>query len=209
MVSTIVKLQRNHVSFIFFAILTAFSGLLCAQQLSCTQVHSMAQLARARSLTELNSLRATAGNSYRARLVFAIRALELQPTQLTAAAVLDFLPKDETHREDWYSLNGWICDAEPDQDVKSLAQLQARMSRDFAKSAILFPTKMYQYISYPVVLGLDPHDNYAEEMAAVCRRRPREFAAAINQLPEKDRSWFLRVVFEPSGCRALEHPETD
>jgi hypothetical protein len=201
--------QRNHVGFLFFAILAALSGHLCAQQPSCAQVHSMAQMARARSMAELNPLRTPAGNSYRAQLVFAFRALELQPTEHTASAVLDFLPKDDTHREDWSSLSGWICDEEQDQDVTSLAQLQARMSRDFAKSVILSPTRMYQYVSYPVILGLDPHDDYAGQMVAVCRRRPREFATAVKQLPEKDRSWFLQVVFEPPGCRALEHPEAE
>jgi hypothetical protein len=201
--------QPNHVGFVFFAILAALSGQLRAQQPSCAQVHSMAQMARARSMAELNPLRTSAGDSYRAQLVFAFRAFELQPTELTASAVLDFLPKDDTHREEWYSLSGWICHEEQDQDVTSLAQLQTRMSRDFAKSVILSPTRMYQYVLYPVILGLDPHDDYAEEMVAVCRRRPRDFAAAINQLPEKDRSWFLRVVFEPADCRALEHPEAE
>jgi hypothetical protein len=157
----------------------------------------------------LNSLRRPAGNSYRAQLVFAFRALELQPTQLTASAVLEFLPKDDSHREEWYSLSGWICDEEQEQDVKSLAKLQARMSHDFAKAAILSPARMYQYVSYPVIIGLDPHDDYAEEMAAVCRKHHQEFSAAVNQLPEKDRAWFLRVVFEPSSCRALEHPEAE
>ena len=196
-------------SFVFFATIAAISGQLCAQQLSCTQVHAMAQMVRARSTAQLNPLRASAGNNYRAQLVFAFRALELQPTKLTASAVLDFLPKDDSRREEWYSLSGWICDGEHDQDVKSLAQLQGRMYRDFAKSIILSPTRMYQYVSYPIIIGLDPHDDYADEMTAVCRRRHREFAAAIDQLPEKDRTWFRQVVFEPSGCRALAHAEAE
>jgi hypothetical protein len=177
--------------------------------MNCAQVHAMAQMARARSTSTLNLLRASAGDSYRPQLVFAFRAFELQPTKTTASAVLDFLPRNDSHREEWYSLSGWICHGEQEQDVKSLARLDGRMSHDFARSVIISPTKMYQYVSYPVIIGLDPHDNYAEEMVAACRGRPREFAAAINQLPEKDKSWFLRVVFEPSDCRALAHPEAE
>jgi hypothetical protein len=203
------RLHPIYRSFLFFATIAALSGQICAQQLSCAQVHAMAEMVRARSTSQLNPLRTSAGNNYRAQLVFAFRALELQPTKLTASAVLDFLPKDDSHREEWYSLSGWICDGEQDQDVKSLAQLQGRMSRDFAKSVILSPTRMYQYVSYPVIIGLDPHDDYAEKMTAVCRRRPREFAAAIDQLPEKERTWLRHVVFEPSGCRALAHPEAE
>jgi hypothetical protein len=68
---------------------------------------------------------------------------------------------------------------------------------------------MYQYVPYPVILGLDLHDDHAEQMTAVCRKSHREFVVAINQLPEKDRDWFLRIVFEPSDCRVLAHPEAD
>jgi hypothetical protein len=135
--------------------------------------------------------------------------LELEPTEHTASAVLDFLPQNDSHREEWYSLSGWICEQEQERDVKSLAMLQARMSHDFATSVILVPTKMNEYVSYPVIMGLDPHDDYAERMTAVCRRHHREFTAAISQLPERDRDWFLRIVFEPSGCRTLAHPEAD
>jgi len=194
---------------VLFAFVAALSDQLCAEQLSCAQVHAMAEMTRPGSISELNSLKASAGDSYRAHLVFAFRALELQPSELTASAVLDFLPEDDRHREEWYSLSGWICDEEQDQDVKSLARLQARMSRDFAKSVILSPTRMYQYVSYPVIMGLDPHDDYAEQMTAVCRKHHHEFIAAINQLPEKDREWFLRIVFEPADCRPLAHPEAE
>jgi len=169
----------------------------------------MAQMARARSISELGLLRTSAGDSYLAHLVFAFRALELQPTKLTASAVLDFLPLDDSHREEWYSLSEFICREEQDRDLTSLARLQTRMSRDFAKSVILVPKRMYQYVQYPVIMGLDPNDDYAEEMTAVCREHHIEFTAAIDQLPEKERSWLLRVVFEPSDCRALEHPEAD
>jgi hypothetical protein len=191
------------------AILTLCSGLLCAEDLNCIQVHAVAQMARAQSLSELKLLKASAGQSYRAQFVFTFRAFELQPTEITASAVLDFLPQDDSHREEWYSLSGWICDEEQQRDVISLAKLQTRIPRDFARSVILFPKRMYEYVSYPVILGLDPHDDYAEQTTAVCRRRHQQFTAAVNQLSEKDRAWFQRVVFESSGCRALEHPEAD
>jgi hypothetical protein len=160
-------------------------------------------------MSELQHLKMSAGQSYRAQLVFTFRTFELQPKETTASAVLDFLPQDDSHRNDWYSLSEWICVEEQDRDVISLARLQTRIPRDFAKSVILFPKRMYQYVSYPVILGLDPHDDYAEETTAVCLKRHQEFTAAVNQPPEKDRAWFLQVVFDSSGCRALSHPEAD
>jgi hypothetical protein len=203
------RLHSTRFCIVIFAIAGAFAGQLCAEQLNCAQVHAMAQMARARSISELQSLRTSGGESYRAQLVFTFRALELEPTEHTASAVLDFLPQNESHREEWYSLSGWICEQEQERDVTSLAKLQARMSHDFQTSVILVPKKMNEYVSYPVIMGLDPHDDYAERMTAVCKRHHREFTAAVNQLPEKDREWFLRIVFEPAGCRALAHPEAD
>jgi hypothetical protein len=203
------RLHSTQFCVVICALAVAVAGRLCAEQFDCAQVHAMAQLARARSISELQSLRTSAGESYRAQLVFAFRALELKPTEPTASAVLEFLPQNDSHREEWYSLSGWICEEEQERDVTSLAKLQARMSHDFAMSVILVPKKMNEYVSYPVIMGLDPHDDYAERMTAVCKRHHREFNAAINQLPEKDRDWFLQIVFQPSGCRPLAHPESD
>ena len=203
------RLHPTHVRLVVCAILAALSSDLHAQQLSCVQVHTLAKMARAKSMREMKPLKASAGESYLAQLVFAFRNFELQPSENTASAVLDFLPRDDSHREEWYSLSGWMCAEEQKREAISLAKLQARMSTDFARSVILVPTRMNQYISYPVIMGLDPHDDYAEAMIGVCRKRHSEFAAAIDQLPEKDRACFLRVVFEPSNCRALAHPRTD
>jgi hypothetical protein len=189
------RLHLTQFCIVIFAIAGAVAGQVSAEQLNCAQVHAMAQIARARSISELQSLRTSAGESYRAQLVFAFRGLELKPTELTASAVLEFLPQNDSHREEWYSLSGLLCEQEQMRDVKSLAMLQARMSHDFATSVIIVPNKMKEYVSYPVIMGLDPHDDYAERMTAVCRRHHREFTAAVNQLPEKDRNWFLRIVF--------------
>ena len=193
------RLHSTQCCVVIFAIAGALAGQSCAEQLNCAQVHAMAQMARASSISELQSLRRSAGESYRAQLVFAFRALELEPTNLTASGVLDFLPQNDSHREEWYSLSGWICEQEQERDVKSLAMLQARMSHDFARSVILVPKKMNEYVSYPLIMGLDPHDDYAERMTAVCRRHHREFTAAIKALAEKDRDWFLRIVFRTFG----------
>jgi len=201
--------HSTHINFVLFGIVVVLSGRLFGQQLSCAKVHAMAQMARARSMSALNLTRPAAGSSYLTHLAFAFRALELHPSEVTASAVLDFLPQDDSHSEEWSSLSGWLCDKEQERDVVSLARLQARMPRDFAESVILLPKRMYQYVSYPAVMGLGPHDDYAEEMTAVCLKRHREFNAAVDHLPEKDKDWFLRVVFEPSDCRALYHPEAE
>lgn len=202
-------MQLTHITSSIFAVAVVLSGHLSAQQMSCAQVHAMAGMARASSTKELNTFKSSAGESYLAQMVFTFRAFELKPSKATAAAVLDFLPHDDSHRQDWYSLSGFICDKEQMRDVTSLALIQTRMSRDFARSVILRPERMYQYISYPVIMGRDPHDDYAVRMAAVCRSRHLEFVAAVDRLPEKDKAWFLRIVFDPSGCRTITYPEAD
>ena len=161
------RLRLNYISILAVAILSVLASELCAQQQTCVQVLALAKMARARSVSELDPLKASVDNSYLAQLVFTFRSFELQPTEGTASAVLDFLPRDESHREEWYSLSGLMCAEETQGDVIALARIQARMSRDFAKSVILFPKRMNQYVSYPVIMGLDPHDDYAEAMTGV------------------------------------------
>ena len=203
------RLHLTRVILVSAAIVAALCAELSAEQLSCVQVHALARAARAKSVSELDSLKASVDESYLAQLVFAFRSFELHPSTSTASAVLDFLPQDDSHRNEWYSLSGLMCAEEQQQDVISLARLQARMSRDFAKSVNLVPKKMNQYVSYPVIIGLDPHDDYAEAMVSVCQKHHSEFTAAVEQLSEKDKAWFLRVVFEPVSCRALAHPEAE
>lgn len=183
--------------------------LLPAEQISCAQVHAMAQMTRVKSTAELQALKGPAGSTYLAHLVFAFRDFQIHPSRITASAVLGFLPQDDSHREDWYALSGWICDKEETADVTALARLQDRMSHEFAKAIIILPDQMYQYISYPIILGLDPHDDYAEQMESVCRTKSREFKDAVNKLPEKDKGWFLRTVLNPESCHALAHPEAE
>lgn len=191
------------------ALATLASTSLSAEPMSCPQVRAMAEMTRVNSTAELQALRMPAGNGYLARLVFAFREFQLHPSTVTASAVLGFLPQDDSHREDWYSLSGFICDQEDMADITALAKFQDRMSHEFAQAVLIVPEKMFEYVSYPVILGLDPHDDYAEQMEAVCRARPNSFNAAVNKLSDKDKAWFLKIVFDLQGCHALYHPEAE
>lgn len=69
------RLHSTHLCVVIFALVGALPGRLRAEQLNCAQAHAMAQMARARTISELQSLRSSAGESYRAQLVFTFRVL--------------------------------------------------------------------------------------------------------------------------------------
>lgn len=80
----------NKLALVLLAGALTLTGRLLAQQLSCDQVPAIAKMADAQSSKALEQLKSSAGNDYRAELVFTFRQFEVKPTSETATAVLDF-----------------------------------------------------------------------------------------------------------------------
>lgn len=93
--------------------------------------------------------------------------------------------------------------------MKTLGQLQARLPRDLARAIVLHPEKLHEFISYSYDSIQDPHSDYALQMKPVYRHDHRRFLNEVNQMPEKDRSWFVTKIFDPDRCRAIALPEAD
>jgi hypothetical protein len=180
------------------------------EQQNCTEVHAMVRMVRAQSVAALERSKAAAGEGYRARVAYAFRRFELMPEDRAAAtAVLDLIPKRLEQGGELLYLSGPLCDEESVAEMKTLGRLDDRLARDWANAAILIPERMADYVSYPIIMGLNPHDDYAVQMRRVCRAHHDELAAAVRKLPEHDREWFLKQVFNPKGCRTLGFPEAD
>jgi hypothetical protein len=181
-----------------------FCGCLCAQERNCSEISSLAKMARAGSTARLIAEKQKAGNSYWVQVVFAARQLELDPANKRAAtALLILIPKDDAQHLVWITLGDSLCDAEPVQDIMLLGRLRDRLSRDLAKAVLLVPDKMQEYVSYAATAVQDIENDYAVQMETVCRTNHSGFTKAIEQLPAKDRDWFKGHILNPKGCRAL------
>jgi hypothetical protein len=191
--------------------LTILSGLM-AQEPGCLEIPQMAAMARARTVAALESAKQKAGDSYRARLIFAARMLEVDGGNKGAAeSLLNLLPRDEFGPEQyvWLSLDqlekcpsGGI----PESDLTPLFRLQYRLPRDTARAVLLVPDKMFPYVSYAQI-SLNPESDYAVQMKKVCKARHKEFIGAVNQLSPRDKAWFVSKIFNPDGCRTIFFPE--
>ena len=172
----------------------------------------MAAMARANTSAALKARKERAGESYRARLIFAARTLEIDPRSKAAAdSLLSLLPRDEDdiERAAWFDLtqledcpSGGL----PGTDLEPLGTLQYHLPRLAARAVILAPDKMFDYVSF-TQLALSPDSDYAVQMRKVCRTRHRQFVGAVNKLSPKDKSWFVSEIFNPDACRTLAFPE--
>jgi hypothetical protein len=192
------------------SIFLLFSQHSCAQDLDCNRISTISNMAVAKSTPELEKWRKDSGGSYLARLVFSSRLFELEPKHGSAASnLLAFVPPDKKEEAFWHTLDGFLCEKETVKEVKTLAELQARLPRDLARAVLLVPAKMPEYVSYAYTSIQDPHSDYALQMRSVCQARSKPFVAAVNSLPSDDRRWFIKKIFDPRGCHALALPEAD
>jgi hypothetical protein len=178
----------------------------------------MAAMARANFPAALMSWKKRAGDSYRAKVVFAFRSFEIDPASRSkASAILALIPRDEEEDAVWHELGQSFCDAEPISDMEALGRFGVRLPRDLSRAILLVPDKMPEYVSYAGTSIADPDSDYAERMEVVCRAKHKEFSDAVdklptrdkNWLPSKDKTWFVTTVFDPMTCRAIAHPEAD
>lgn len=176
----------------------------------CNEVHAIALTSRASSLAELDKTKQSAGNSYRARMVFFARSFELQPGSRDAAvSLLNLLPQNDAQHTTLMTLGDSLCDGESVAEMKSLSRLGERLPRDLAKAVLLVPDKLPSYVGYASTSVGDPHSDYAVQMEAVCRAKHSEFVKAVEGLPTDQRDWFVKHILNPDGCHALALPEAE
>lgn len=188
----------------------AFCGALFAQEPNCNEIAAMARMARAKSSAALTAEKQKAGNSYRARVIFAARSLEFHRTgQRAAVQLLNLIPKDDGQQNTWMTLGDSLCSSETVFDMKSLGRLGASLPHGLSKAVLLVPNKLPDYVAYALISTQDPHSDYAVQMQTVCRDKHPEFMKAVEELPSDKRGWFLKHVFNPQGCRALAQPEAE
>lgn len=166
-------------------------------------------MARAQSVQVLTQLGAIAGDSYSARLLFTFRMFEIQPNMNSAQKVTELIPRNHNEDGAWHSLNGFLCEQESLAEIKTLASLQARLPHDLASAVDAYPDKMYLFVSYAYDSIQDPQSDYAVQMQLVCRHKHGRFVNAVNEMPVKDRDWFITKIFDPAECRAIALPEAD
>jgi hypothetical protein len=183
-------------------------GFLRAQTADCNVIRTLAETARAPSDSKLLSLKESAGDSYRANLVFAWRTFQLQPKDPTRAErLLMLIPSDDDQRGVILMLGDSLCDSETVTQMESLARVRDDFAHELARAVLVVPRFLASYIRYSLLATRDPHSNYAVEMAAVCKVAHDQFVNAVRQLSATDQQNLTRSVLDPNGCRVIAVPE--
>jgi hypothetical protein len=96
-----------------------------AQEITCDQIASMARMVSVRSTGALIAEKQKAGDSYRAQLVFASRAIELRPKDPESAVrLLNLIPQNDAQNTVWMTFGDSLCDHESIAEMKALARLE-------------------------------------------------------------------------------------
>src|SRR5947209_3264236 len=141
----LICLERMSVKLKWIMQLVIFGNLLLAnvlcgaENLSCSQVAAISNMAAAKSTPSLAKWQKKAGDSYIAHLVYSFRAFELKPRdRQLASTLLSLVPPSKEDESLWHTLDGFLCEEERIADLKILAALQARIPHDLARAVVLF-----------------------------------------------------------------------
>ena len=204
-------LRETVLKWAFWTALTLMSmGMSFGQEANCGEVAATARMARAKSLAALNAEKPKAGGTYRARVVFAARAFQLNPNSKHAAEMLlESIPKDDEQQRVLLELGDSLCDGESLSDMESLARVGDSMPESLARAVLIVPEQLRAYVAYALTSIQDPHSDYAVQMEIVCRAQRSEFIKSVGRLPSDQKTLFIKRVFNPDTCKALSLPESE
>lgn len=195
---------------LFVALFQISNAQDASKNMPCDQVHAIARMARAKSLSALVKAESTAGNSYRAQIVFRARSFELRPNDRNAAlSLLNLIPQDDPQHGILVTLGESLCDDEMVAEMFAMSRISDHLAHDFARAVLLVPDMLPRYLAYGSISVQDPHSDYDVQMQTVCRAKHSKFEKAVEELPPDQRDWFVKHVFNPDGCRAIALPESD
>jgi hypothetical protein len=123
--------------------------------------------------------------------------------------LLALLPDTQEHQQALLTLGDSLCYRESIRDMRDLARVAERLPAEFAKAVLLAPDLLPAYVSYASTAVLDPHNDYAVQMKAVCQKLHERFNASVQQMPENTRRPFVQHIMNPDTCTVLAIPESD
>jgi len=145
-----------------------------------------------------------------ARIVYYTNLLRLRPGDRGAScALLENIPATDDEYERLTTLDGNLYQDETDAETGAVGQAYWHMSRNLARALKVCPRFLPVFIRYGVLAMPNPHDDYPNWAARVCRSNPSRFLKAFETLSPKDRHYIARYVIEPEGCKQIAFPEAD
>lgn len=191
--------------------LWAATPLAHAETETCEQVMAMARMARAESVAAAVAERKFAGDSYRAKTVYAARVFILHPNDVMAAGrLLSLIPSDKDEEIAWSAFgDAFLCEKQSDSDMRTLAKLGAELPSLLASAATLKPSEMPRYVRYAFIAAGNPDNDHTVQMERVCRTRRDIFVRAVKALVPDEKAEFDARVFDVKKCKAIHLPESD
>lgn len=200
-------MNKDHVILAITTLLSVAFSCACAQ--SCAETAAAAAMARAKTVHALTEASKQAGESYRARLIFAYRSFQLHPGKEAAQGLLALLPADDSEQITVMTLGDSLCDEESVGDMKTFSRVYEGLARALAKAVLLEQRSLPAYVRYALVATGDPHSDYAVQMKTVCQHAHLDFVGAVKQLPQDKQPLFAKHVMDPTTCRPLAIPEAE
>ena len=195
-----------------FAVAITWSALpqtqsAVAQIDHCKQQKRSVEIESAQSFQELSKLHATWNSSAQLDFFFAYRTFELKKSPETAATLLRLTPQTEQQEAARYEISGHNCSGLTEQESRALDSMYDGLSPLLQQAVMVAPQLLDKYVSYSLLATMDVHSDYPNQMIPVCRAFHPQFINAVSRLPDRDRKWMTKHLFDPGRCKSLFNPE--
>lgn len=145
-----------------------------------------------------------------ARLVYYTSLQRLEPDNRHAACgLLRNMPRGGRAYPRLLYLGGYIAPGESEDQVLALGQSYWRLNGHLAQAMKLCPGHLPAFIKYGETAFADPHNDYGDWAAKICRANPKRFLRALRTLSPPDQCYFSHRIIDPHGCKEIAVPEAE
>lgn len=165
-----------------------------------------AKLARSHSIGELRRIHEKSAVHDRiTELVFFTRWLSLSPKSISAArGLIRTIPSSEEEAVALMTLADYPGSGNISADeMSALDKVHGEWPRVVARATLLLPGSIKAYVSFLHLATTDMHSDFTGYAQKVCRKLPKQFRAAVAELPETERNYVRKYAFDAENCKPI------
>ncbi|MGH9474037.1 MAG: hypothetical protein ACRD2F_02705 [Terriglobales bacterium] len=119
------------------------------------------------------------------------------------------MPASRLAYSNFLYLSTYIAPNETQAQLDALSGNGWYFNEHLAAAMKLCPGHLADFIHYGETAFGDPHNDYANWAAKICRANPKRFLHAFWKLSPQDQCYFSHRVLDPHGCKQIDFPEGD
>jgi hypothetical protein len=113
------------------------------------------------------------------------------------------MPQTGHQFEGLLSTGGALYPTESVREIRALSDVYWGLNGRLVAALRLFPGYLAAFVAYGRLAMRDPHNDYPDWAARVCRSDTKRFLEAFHMMSKRDQHYIARHVIQPRGCTQI------